>query len=54
MGHAAMSDTLRIDVWRGTESGQFQTFAVPSREHQTVLDVATEMSASTIPLPVGN
>jgi fumarate reductase iron-sulfur subunit len=34
---------LEVSVWRGAESGQFQTFAVPRREHQTVLDVVTEI-----------
>jgi fumarate reductase iron-sulfur subunit len=35
--------TLRVDVWRGTETGEFQAFALPRREHQTVLDVVTEI-----------
>ena len=34
---------LEVEVWRGTESGRFQTFTVPRREHQTVLDVVTEI-----------
>ena len=39
-----MTDTtLRVDVWRGTETGHFQAFALPRREHQTVLDVVTEI-----------
>ena len=38
-----MSDVLGVDIWRGTESGQFQPFAIPRREHQTVLDVVTEI-----------
>ncbi len=38
-----MSDVLGVDVWRGTEQGQFQAFAVPRRQHQTVLDVVTEI-----------
>ena len=38
-----MSDTLRVEIWRGTETGQFQSFAIPRREHQTVLDVVTEI-----------
>ena len=33
--------TLRVSVWRGTESGHFQTFEVPRHESQTVLDVVT-------------
>ena len=39
----ATADVLQVDVWRGSESGQFQTFAVPRRMHQTVLDVVTEI-----------
>jgi fumarate reductase iron-sulfur subunit len=35
--------TLYVDVWRGAADGVFQTFAVPRREHQTVLDVVTEI-----------
>jgi fumarate reductase iron-sulfur subunit len=35
--------TLHIDVWRGTDTGEFQGFAIPRREHQTVLDVVTEI-----------
>jgi fumarate reductase iron-sulfur subunit len=35
--------TLVVEVWRGTESGRLQTFAVPRRTHQTVLDVVTEI-----------
>src|SRR5665213_3450219 len=34
---------LSVEVWRGVETGQFQTFPVPRREHQTVLDVVTEI-----------
>jgi fumarate reductase iron-sulfur subunit len=35
--------TLHVDVWRGRESGRFQGFSVPRREHQTILDVVTEI-----------
>jgi fumarate reductase iron-sulfur subunit len=34
---------LEVEVWRGTDTGRFQNFAVPRREHQTVLDVVTEI-----------
>lgn len=34
---------LRVDVWRGREAGRFQSFAVPRRANQTVLDVVTEI-----------
>ncbi len=35
--------TLSVDVWRGAADGVFQTFAVPRRAHQTILDVVTEI-----------
>jgi fumarate reductase iron-sulfur subunit len=34
---------LAVDIWRGTESGQFQAFTLARRAHQTVLDVVTEI-----------
>ena len=37
---------LDIAIWRGTADGHFQSFAVPRREHQTVLDVVTEVQRS--------
>ena len=39
----AASGTLGVDIWRGTETGQFQAFAIPRRDHQMVLDVVTEI-----------
>jgi fumarate reductase iron-sulfur subunit len=39
----AASPTLAVSVWRGTESGQFQTFEVPRQGSQTVLDVVTHI-----------
>ena len=38
-----MTATLNVEVWRGTERGQFQSFVIPRREHQTVLDVVSEI-----------
>jgi fumarate reductase iron-sulfur subunit len=35
--------TLHVEVWRGTDSGRFQTFTLPRRAHQTILDVVTEI-----------
>ena len=35
--------TLTVDVWRGGADGRFQTFQVPRRAHQTILDVVTEI-----------
>jgi fumarate reductase iron-sulfur subunit len=34
---------LQVEVWRGAAEGQFQTFVVPRRENQTILDVVTEI-----------
>jgi fumarate reductase iron-sulfur subunit len=34
---------LSVDVWRGAAAGHFQSFQVPRREHQTILDVVTEI-----------
>src|ERR1043165_812950 len=34
---------LSVDVWRGAAEGRFQTFQVPRRAHQTILDVVTEI-----------
>lgn len=40
---ASAGATLEVMVWRGAETGEFQSFAIPRREHQTVLDVVTEI-----------
>src|SRR5258707_23299 len=34
---------LSVQVWRGAADGRFQTFQVPRRAHQTILDVVTEI-----------
>jgi len=34
---------LEVNVWRGTERGEFQRFDVPRLESQTVLDVVTHI-----------
>ena len=36
-------ETLTIKIWRGADTGSFQTFSVPKRENQTILDVVTEI-----------
>jgi succinate dehydrogenase iron-sulfur subunit len=36
-----VTETLRVSVWRGTESGHLADYAVPARESQTVLDVVS-------------
>ncbi len=33
--------TLGVDIWRGGADGRYQSFEVPARENQTVLDVVT-------------
>ncbi len=34
-------NTLKVKIWRGTETGEFQSYEVPRLESQTVLDVVT-------------
>jgi fumarate reductase iron-sulfur subunit len=36
-----MPTELTVSLWRGGDAGQYQVFAVPQRESQTVLDVVT-------------
>ena len=43
MTGATQASTLGVDIWRGTETGRFQSFAIARRAHQTVLDVVTEI-----------
>jgi fumarate reductase iron-sulfur subunit len=38
-----MADMLKVEVWRGRQTGRFQSYEVPRREHQTILDVVTEI-----------
>jgi fumarate reductase iron-sulfur subunit len=40
---------LQVEVWRGTDTGRFQAFALPRRAHQTVLDVVTEIQRTQDP-----
>jgi len=35
------SSELSVSLWRGGEEGRYQTYAVPRRDSQTVLDVVT-------------
>ena len=39
----AEPELLHVEVWRGAAEGKFQSFDVPRREHQTVLDVVTQI-----------
>ncbi len=36
-----MTAELKVSLWRGGEDGRYETYAVPLRENQTVLDVVT-------------
>jgi fumarate reductase iron-sulfur subunit len=36
-----MTQTLHVSLWRGGAEGRYQTYQVPMRENQTVLDVVT-------------
>jgi len=40
---ANSSQSLSVEVWRGTAEGAFQNFQVPRRAHQTILDVVTQI-----------
>ncbi|WP_299619104.1 succinate dehydrogenase/fumarate reductase iron-sulfur subunit [Pelagibius sp.] len=40
---------LTVRVWRGREEGRFETYRVPARANQTVLDVVTEVQRSQEP-----
>ena len=42
--------TLSVRVWRGTESGHFQSFEVPRLDSQTVLDVVTYIQRHLDPI----
>lgn len=41
--------TLKVRVWRGGESGHYQSFEVPRLESQTVLDVVTHIQRALDP-----
>jgi fumarate reductase iron-sulfur subunit len=40
---------LTVRVWRGAEEGAFETYRVPARANQTVLDVVTEVQRHHAP-----
>src|ERR1700748_3625189 len=43
------SRAFTVKVWRGDRDGEFQTFTVPARQNQTVLDVVTEIQRTLDP-----
>src|SRR5262245_39565976 len=36
-----MTPTLRVSIWRGGSKGRYETYDVPRRDSQTVLDLVT-------------
>jgi len=44
-----MADTIEVSLWRGRGDGRYQTFTVPRRESQTVLDVVTWVQRNADP-----
>ena len=36
-----MTGALKVEIWRGTEEGRFETYDVPTQPSQTVLDLVT-------------
>jgi fumarate reductase iron-sulfur subunit len=42
-------EVLHVRVWRGAQAGHFQSFNVPRRANQTVLDVVTEIQRNLDP-----
>src|SRR5205085_1189377 len=36
-----MAETFEVRLWRGDSAGQYQSYEVPRRRNQTVLDVVT-------------
>jgi len=49
MSPTSGSDDLTVRVWRGAEEGGFETYRVPARANQTVLDVVTEVQRRHAP-----
>ncbi len=44
-----MADMIEVSLWRGKEEGRYQTFQVPQRENQTVLDIVTWVQRNADP-----
>ena len=44
-----MPQTVEVSLWRGKADGHYQTFSVPLRENQTVLDVVTWVQRNADP-----
>src|ERR1043166_71788 len=48
-GRGLNNEVLAVEVWRGAATGAFQTFTVPRRLNQTILDVVTEIQRDQDP-----
>ena len=44
-----MAGSIEVSLWRGKQDGHYQTFQVPQRENQTVLDVVTWVQRNADP-----
>ena len=44
-----MTDMIEVSLWRGKAEGAYQTFHVPQRANQTVLDVVTWVQRNADP-----
>jgi len=44
-----MANELTVRVWRGATQGAIETYRVPARANQTVLDVVTEVQRHFAP-----
>ena len=45
----APTETIDVSVWRGGDDGRYETFAVPLRQNQTILDVVTWIQRNADP-----
>ncbi len=41
--------TIAVSIWRGSEAGRYETFTVPLRDNQTVLDIVTHVQRNLDP-----
>jgi fumarate reductase iron-sulfur subunit len=44
-----MADTISVSLWRGKAAGRYETYSVPRRENQTVLDIVTWVQRNADP-----
>jgi fumarate reductase iron-sulfur subunit len=46
---ASAGDSLEVSIWRGGEDGRYETFTVPLRANQTILDIVTWVQRNADP-----